>query len=167
MQVNLHTDVIHTTNSLTECYWMESIAHLPIWIMNTHICICCIDPRWKMDPSVICKLESLIFIFCVNGRYWPSEWFQYSQTFWIWLGSGCGSVGRAVPEVRVLIQSSANFYFGHLIVYSQLYWKDENKEKWGREWAILKNHFGLSKFRYPKLTSSFTDLRVLQIQSVH
>ena len=35
----------------------------------------------------------------------------------------------SVTMSEVRIQSSANFYVGHLFVYRQLYWKDENKEK--------------------------------------
>ena len=38
-------------------------------------------------------------------------------------------------EVAVQIQSSANFMLN--IVYCQLYWRDENKEKRGREWPIF------------------------------
>ena len=48
---------------------------------------------------------------------------------WYWLGSGCGSVDRAVvsnPDVR-----------GSNTVIGQIYLEDENKEKRGREWLIF------------------------------
>ena len=45
----------------------------------------------------------------------------------------------------VRIQSSANFYIGHLYVYCQLYWKDENKEKEAGNDPFLKKEMALQK----------------------
>ena len=56
-------------------------------------------------------------------------------------GSGCGSVGRAVAsDTRgPWFESSHWQKFILNIVYCQLYWKDDNKEKRGQEWPIKKS----------------------------
>ena len=54
----------------------------------------------------------------------------------IWdLGSGCGAVGRD-PTSEFF---SLNPDIGHIVYYQQ-YWKDENKEKRGREWPQFFNN---------------------------
>ena len=47
------------------------------------------------------------------------------------MGSGCGSVGRAVTSNTrsPQFESSQRQTFTQNIFYCQLYWKDENKEK--------------------------------------
>ena len=64
----------------------------------------------------------------------------YKELHW---GSGCGSVGRAVAsDTRgPRFESSHRQKFNYLLnicLLSTVYWKDENKEKRGREWPILK-----------------------------
>ena len=53
-----------------------------------------------------------------------------------WLGSGCGSIGKAVASdtrgMRFETSHCQNLYW--TLVFCQMYWKDENKEKRGREW---------------------------------
>ena len=55
-------------------------------------------------------------------------------------GSGCGSLGRVVAsDTRVpQFKSRHRQKFILNIVYCQLYWKDENKEKRGLE-LLIKN----------------------------
>ena len=58
------------------------------------------------------------------------------------LGSGCGSVGRAVAsDYRGLLFESSHLQKFTLNIYCQLYYKDKNKEKSGLEWPIEKNVF--------------------------
>ena len=47
------------------------------------------------------------------------------------LGSGCGSVGKAVASVtrRLQFESSDQQILYWTFIYCQQYWKDENKEK--------------------------------------
>ena len=57
-------------------------------------------------------------------------------------GSGCGSVGRAVAsDSRGLLFESSHrqkiIYILNICLLSTVYWKDENKEKRGREWPIF------------------------------
>ena len=54
------------------------------------------------------------------------------------LGSGCGSVGRAVAsDSRGPRFESSHRQKFILNVYCPLFWKDENKER-GRDWPIKK-----------------------------
>ena len=53
-------------------------------------------------------------------------------------GSGCGSVARVVAsDSRGPWFESSHRQKIILNIYCQLYWKDENKEKRGREWLIF------------------------------
>ena len=56
------------------------------------------------------------------------------------MGSGCGSVGRAVASDSrgQRFESSLGQKF-ILNIYCQLYWKDENKEKEAENGPFLKN----------------------------
>ena len=62
------------------------------------------------------------------------------------MGSGYGSVGRAVAsDTRGPQFESSHWqkfiYILNICLLSTVYWKDENKEKRGREWPIfLKNN---------------------------
>ena len=60
------------------------------------------------------------------------------ETIELTIGSGCGSVGRAVASnsrgPRFKSSYRQNFI---LNIYCQLHWKDENKEKRGREWPLF------------------------------
>ena len=56
------------------------------------------------------------------------------------LGSGCGSVGRAVAsDTRCSRFESRHrqIFIEHLLLSTALYWKDENNRKRGREWPIF------------------------------
>ena len=65
------------------------------------------------------------------------------------LGSGCGSVGRAVTSDSrgPRFESSLWQNLWWTFTYSQMYWKDDNIEKRGREWPIFKLEF-LSKYSH-------------------
>ena len=64
------------------------------------------------------------------------------------MDSGCGSVGWAVASntlgPRFDSKSSAKFILSN--AYCQLYWKDENKEKRGRECDNLKSIIMMTKW---------------------
>ena len=77
------------------------------------------------------------------------------------MGSGCGSVGRAVAShTRCLRFESSHrqkiFYILNICLLSTVYWKDENKEKRGRErpikkpTATRKSWWKLSLYHYDK-----------------
>ena len=61
------------------------------------------------------------------------------------LDSGGGSVGKAVASENqrsaVRLPTSPKFLLNN--DYCQLYWKDENKEKRGREWPIFLKKLSL------------------------
>ena len=64
------------------------------------------------------------FCQCLAGTIGEGLVTLLSVTFVDYLGSGCGSVGRAVAsDARGLISNLVitNFYIGHLFDYCQLY----------------------------------------------
>ena len=95
------------------------------------------------------------------------------------LGSGCGSVGRAVASNTTGPRFESShwqkfIYLLNICLLSTVYWKDENKEKRGWEWPIFKknqmqillnqikqfNHFTyLFPVLSPQLHLSVIDLR--------
>ena len=70
---------------------------------------------------------------------------QNKIAYKIALGSGCGSVGRVVAsKTRGPRFDSSHrqkfIYIFKICLLSTVCWKDENKEKRGREWPVfLKN----------------------------
>ena len=76
----------------------------------------------------------------------PQSWkfFAFQLYQHIFGGGGCCSVGRAVAsDARgPRFESISNLLFiWHLLVYSQLYRKDENKDKEARNGPSFKNIF--------------------------
>ena len=87
------------------------------------------------------KRPLFLFICTAWGILIIFDFLLWEKTCFITLctGSGCGSVGRAVASyTRGLRFKSSHrqkiIYW--TFIYCQLYWKDENKEKRGREWPI-------------------------------
>ena len=90
------------------------------------------------------KFETKKIVF-LNWTRKHLKWFE--NTFLI-EGSGCGSVGRVVVSFTRGLQFKSshwqNLYW--TFVNSQLYRKDKNKEKRGREWPFIKTLFNLNKY---------------------
>ena len=87
---------------------------------------------FKPKSSAIC-FESIFNVNCIKRQnYYQEAESDPNLTFYCW-GSGCGSVGRAVAS-----DSSSNPVIAKFIlnIYCQLYRKDENKRKRGRDWPI-------------------------------